>query len=337
MGNREYVRRNTDYKELIKRIFHDISDDNQLKSINNEYTKLDDENSVKDSSMESLISKIIRKNDSIMDLLDGGDISAESDTKEEQKSEFTGKYIPTFLKVRGTQECITHEKQIPSNKQWTYIQFKTDASNDYTTRESDRGELIVEWNKDILNGTYYDPYDGIIRVKLGGEGIEGDKIGDLKVALTRPNTEPLECTINLYFGEPKQGPKKRPPVSKDTGISIPKYTWIRRDQWDQFGWDEDTVAVADLENIRINRNNRTLEEFKRNRPSEDGNKITSKFGIHIYFTSLMLYLEMKDDPEYEKIFGKAISAASKICLPIAYDFDDDAIQKFSRLEQVISK
>ena len=145
--------------------------------------------------------------------------------------------------------------------------------------------------------------------------------------------EPLECTINLYFDKPKKGPKKHSPISKDTGISVPKFTWIRRDQWDQFGWDEDTVAVADLENIRINRNNRTLEEFKRNRPSEDGNKITSKFGMHIYFSSLMLYLEMKDDPEYEKMFDKAISAASKICLPIAYDFDDDAIQKFSKLEQ----
>jgi len=133
--------------------------------------------------------------------------------------------------------------------------------------------------------------------------------------------------MNQRGGKPR-GPRKE----KDSGISMPKFTWINRDEWGIWSWDEFTVASADSENIRINRHCKYLEEFKRNRPSVDGKKITAQFGLNIYLTSLMLYFEMKDEENYEVMFKKAISAVAKSCLPIAYDFNEESIEKITKME-----
>jgi len=331
LASRDRARKSNDYKDLMKRIFDDVVDDDQLQAINEEYKKLDDKNSVKDSSMEDVISKIIRKNPTFMNLLDSGQYQIENKAKTFVKKAFVPKYIPTFLKVKGTEQAITHKKQIPFNGKPAYIQFKTDAPDDYTLRELDRGELIVEW-PETLEGSYYGPYDGTIKVKLNGTGNIGEMIGSLKVKLTRLEMEPLECIVQLYFAEPIEGPTKGPRKERESGISIPKFTWITRDDWGIWSWNEFTVATADSENIRINRDCQYLEDFKRNRPRDDGKKITAKFGLHIYLTSLMMYFEMKDDENYEKMFQKAISSVGKSCLPIAYDFNDDSIEKITKSE-----
>lgn len=331
LASRDRARKSNDYKDLVKRIFEDVSDDHQLQAINEEYSRLDDKNSIKDTSMEDIISKVIRKNQTFMDLLDPGQLQVENKPKTLVKKEFIPKYIPTFLKVRGTEQAITHEKQIPFNGKSAFIHFKTDAPDDYTIRESDRGELIVDYPEELDSTVPDGSFDGIIKIKLSGKGIKGETIGNLKVILTRPEMDPLECTIQLYFGEPGQGLPKEPREKKDSGISMPKFNWVRRDDWGIWGWNELTVASADSENIRINRNCKYLEDFKRNRPSDDGNKITAQFGFHIYLTSLMLYFEMKDD-ENEQLFQKAISATGKSCLPIAYDFSEKSIEKMTKLE-----
>ena len=332
LASRDRARKSNDYKELVKRIFKDVSDDDQLKALNEEYKKLDDKNSVKDATMEEVISKILRKNKPFMELLDPGKLQIDDKPKIALKKEFISSYIPTFLKVRGAEETITHQMQIPYNGDPTYIHFKTDAPDDYTIRDLDRGELIVE-SPDILEQTYYGPYDGFIKVKLWGIGTKGGTIGDLKVTLTRPEMEPLQCTIRLHFDEPKKGSSTRGPrKEKDTGISMPTFKWITRDEWGIWSWDEFTVASADSENIRINKNCKYLEEFKRNRPSVDGSKITAQFGLNIYLTSLMLYFEMKDEESYESMFKKAISAVAKSCLPIAYDFNEESIEKITKMD-----
>ena len=97
---------------------------------------------------------------------------------------------------------------------------------------------------DILERTHYGPYDGIIKVKLWGRGIKGDTVGDLKVTLTRPEMEPLQCVVQLYFDEPKGGKPKGPRKEKDSGISMPKFTWVNRDEWGIWSWDELTNFLA---------------------------------------------------------------------------------------------
>ena len=151
------------------------------------------------------------------------------------------------------------------------------------------------------------------------------------MVLTRPNMEPLECSVGLYFDEPREGLPRGPRKEKESGISIPAFKWIRRDDWGVWNFDEFTVATVDEKQIRVNRNCIYLEEFKRNRPSVDGDKITAKFGVHVSLTAIMLYYEFKDEENSEILFKKAISAVGKSCLPLAYDVSEEAIEKFAKI------
>ena len=332
MASRDRVRKSEDFKDLVERIFDDISSSPELKSINAEYKKLDDENSVKNSSMLDVISKVIRKNPRIVDLLLTGKFPVELKEETEVEKSFISKYIPTFLKVRGVKEVITHQKQIPCDGASAHIYFQTDAPYDYTIRDCDQGQLIVEWNEEVLDGIHYGPHNGMIKVKLRGTGINGDQIGNLKVTLTRYEMEPLECTVSLYFGQPKNGVKKRPPIPKDSGVSIQEFRWVIRDNWGILDWNENSVAKADSETITVNRDNVHLEEFKKHRPSEDSNKITAKFGFSIYLYTLILHAELKDEEDYEKKFQKAIESFAKCCLPLAYDFNDQVIENITKMD-----
>jgi hypothetical protein len=332
MASRDRVRKSEDFKDLEERIFDDISGDDQLKSINAEYKKLDDENSVKDSSMQDVISKVVRKNPNIVELLLTGKYPVESKEETEVEKSFISKYIPTFLKVRGVKEIVTHEKQIPCDGAPANIYFETDAPDDYTIRDRDQGQLIVEWDAETLDGGYYEPHNGMIKVRLSGKGINGDQIGNLKVTLTRYEMEPLECEMSLYFGQPKKGPKKRPAIPKDSGVSIPDFRWCTRDDWGILDWNETSVAKADSETITVNRNNVDLENFKKHRPSEDGDKITAKFGFSVYLHSLILHNELKDEEDYGKKFQKAMGSIAKCCLPLAYDFSDQVIEKITKMD-----
>ena len=173
----------------------------------------------------------------------------------------------------------------------------------------------------------------MIKVKLSGTGINGDQIGDLKVTLTRREMEPLERIISLYFGLSKKGPSHKPPKNPDdSGVAIPDFRWVTRDEWGMLDWNENSVAKADSETITINRNNIDLENFKKRRPSEDGDKITAKFGFSIYLYSIVLHNELKDDEDYEKKFQKAIGSFAKCCLPLAYDFSDQEIEKITKMD-----
>ena len=331
MAARDRARKSEDFKDLKERIFDDISGNDQLKSINAEYKKLDDLNSVKDSSMQDMISQVIRKNPNFIELLLTGKYPVESKEKTDVIDSFISKYIPTFLKVRGVKEVITHEKQIPCDGTPANIYFETDAPNDYTTRDSDQGQLIVKWNEETLDGSYSEPHNGMIKVRLSGKGINGEKIGNLKVTLTRYEMEPLECTMSLYFGQPKKGPKKSRANPKDSGVAIPDFRWVTSDDWGLLGWDKTSVAKADSETITVNKNQEDLENFKKHRPSEDGNKITAKFGFSIFLHALVLHNDLKDDEDYEKKFQKAIESIAKCCLPLAYDFSDKYMEKMTKI------
>ena len=97
-------------------------------------------------------------------------------------------------------------------------------------------------------------------------------------------------------------------------------------------WNETSVAKADSETITVNRNNVDLENFKKHRPSEDGDKITAKFGFSVYLHSLILHNELKDEEDYGKKFQKAMGSIAKCCLPLAYDFSDQVIEKITKMD-----
>ena len=88
--------------------------------------------------LEGVVSKLIKKNRTILHYLGvGGNIKDRNEFGVNEVKEFEGQRVPTFLKMIGPER-----KQMPINSH-SRIAFETDASNDYFSRDSERGSLIV--------------------------------------------------------------------------------------------------------------------------------------------------------------------------------------------------
>lgn len=168
--------------------------------------------------LEGVISKLITKNRDILSYLGlGGAIKDRAEIGKEPNEEFEGKRIPTYLKIKGGDR-----KQIPINS-FSRIIFETDASNDYFSREIDRGSLIVY--PDVMKS--YHLWNGRITVKLVPS--KNAKIGDKKnviAMLTRPSNDQLSVEFGVEYTEaiePKVKPSLplKPPKVKDYKLPDP--------------------------------------------------------------------------------------------------------------------
>ena len=351
LSSRDRARKSADYKLLEARIFEDVKDDEHMKALNDEYRELDDRSSVKDSSMDEAIAEVIRKNPSMAEVLAKGDVPAEGGKGPgEQEGDgdgnaegggggdgpggkpepepFSPSYIPTYLEVAAGEARYVaggpHRKQIPPDGRPAYLRLKTDAPNDYTTRDADAGRLTVEF-PDALEGAYHPPFSGSITVRVQGEGASYSSAGILRATLTRPGDDPLECVVQVYFGakRKKAGPKGRGGVDDP-----PKFAWVAKRDWGTWGWDGASVSSADGETIRVNRHCRFLEDFAEGRPAGERGRLASRFGMHVYLASLMLHRTLDRDAEnYEEIYKNSVAAVARSCLSASHDFDDAAVER----------
>jgi hypothetical protein len=337
MASIDRARDSSDYRYLEKRIFEDISENDQLKFIEEEYAKLDEYNVVKDSKINDAISKIIKANPHLWEIFESGGMIVEMDRKGFSPNQaFVPQYIPTFLKIKGVKETIEHEKQIPIDGSSTYIQFRTDASNDYFERENDRGELIIDWPKNYLDGSYHPLYNGLISFKLRNTkkyAISGDKIGILSVKITRPKQSPLECDVHLYYGISQRDGEKQEHKQKKKGYSFPQVDWVDDDRWAEFGWNETDIAKVDPDYVHINSKCKYLIEYKNRKPTKDEPLITNNFGLSVYFHALLLHYEIKDYSNYDDIFKKAITSSAKSSL-LLHDITKIPIEEILRMTSI---
>jgi len=342
MASRDRARNNDDYKIFEKRIFEDISENEQMKDLNREYTKLDEENIVKDNSLDDTIQSIIKDNPALWNLFMSGDAVVLNDEKGFKDSDvFSPQYIPTYLRVRGTKENIEHEKQIPIDGSPTYIQFRTDAPNDYLDRDEDSGELLLDC-PDELDVSDHGLYNGLIAIKLRKirNAIPGDKIGVLEVKLTRKNDDPLVCNVTLYYGIPKRGNPKEKPDSKKRAFSFPVLDKVHKDRWREFDWNESDIVKVDPETIHLNLESKYLEDVKRRISFEQYEKLLPKYMLSMYFQSVLLHHELKDEEEYDDIFKKSMIGAAKSVILLnktKYGFQIESILGLNIIKSAITE
>ena len=364
LASRDRARKSADFERLRDKIFEDMRDDNELRSLDAEYKRLDEKSSVKDESMDEAIRDLIGRNLQIARLLDPG--AAKADTGQpgaaagagtaptaaaggagtdgddgqngdspgvSASEEFKPSHVPTYLRVsagrgREGREGLDH-KMIPSDGRPAYVYFETDAPNGYTERKEDGGSLEVD-HPDGIESTSHAPFNGIIKVKVAAKGDDYATSGNMTVTLTRPEAEPLTCVVQLHLGP------DAPPAGGDdnvrkkrgrrgAGVSPPRFTWVTRDEWGTWGWDKTTVSSADDENVRVNRNCAYLEEFKRGRKKADAERIDARFGLCVYLTSVALHRSTKNDERYDDIHKKAMAAVAMSCLSSSHDLTDEDV------------
>lgn len=322
MASRDRARDSEDYRELQKKIFEDIKEDLQIIAINKEYQQLEMQSIARDSKIEDDIANIMNKNPSLWDLFNPESSSLELDNiGKNKKPPFTGQYIPTFLRVKGYFGPGDRTKAIPCNGEPAYEYLLTDAQNNYLTREVDGGTLEVSYPKELLV-TYHEPFNGKIVLKMTApnNAIVGDIVGMLTVKLTRPNDSPLVCNINLEYYLPKKtNQPKAPRKPRTSGSNIPTLDRVTSVGWGKFSWDETYIAKVEPDVIHVNMECKHLTDYLKTRPTAHKEKICNTFAMAMYFHSLALHSELKDNPNYEEIFKKCMSSCARASLPVLYD------------------
>jgi len=328
MASRDRIRKTQDYRDLEERLFADIREDEQIKAIHEEYRLLDLQSIAQDSKINEAISGIFKNNPELIEILNQGNSLTRPEKKGQLiKQPFDGRYYPTFLKVYGYFGPGDCTRGIPTNGEAATIVFRTDAANDYLTREIDKGELILKYPEGLLV-TKYELFNGRIPVKLiaSSNAIAGDVPGKFTITLTRPNDN-LVCNVNLYYYIPqKTDASRHHKERKISGVKFPEPDPVISKRWGEFGWSEEDIARVDDDVIHVNIECKPITDYLKTKPSIHKENIVTMFVVAMYFHALILHKELRDEMDYyDKSFKKCMSATAKATLPVLYEKNIESV------------
>lgn len=331
MPSRDRMRDNEVSKGIEYVLAEELSRHEGLRQLNQNRREQQITKNPKDTQfLEGVISKLITKNRDILSYLGlGGAIKDKAEPGPEPSPEFEGKRIPTYLKIKGSDR-----KQIPINS-FSRIILETDASNDYFSREIDRGSLIVY--PDVMKS--YNLWNGRITVKLVPS--KNAKIGDKKsviAMLTRPSNDHLSVEFGVEYTEaiepkvkPPQPPK--PPKIKDYKLPEPILVykekhdgykcWAEMRKEDDSIWGgEDITKVVPSGNgagvdVFINMDANVLHDFlKRQRLTDKKQEfIKRSWQTAIFLNSLVIYNDLAKNEKGDMV-PDIMKSVSKIILDL---------------------
>lgn len=321
-----------------QRLVNALKDDETLKELNREYRdrKLQDAQP-EDKDLSRFIGKLVQDNPYIADLLGIGKEIPET-TRNGQRKDYKGKYIPTYLKIDGADN-----REIPYNR-YARVLFESDLQDDYLTRDRDRGEFI--WSQsNVIQISRYSPRYGRIPVRIDPtRDVRPGEKDVITFELTRPGDTSLKVDFGVVigeYGEPKINPTgtRKPP--SEFARQLPKKVMVWENQWrDRLGghdWDENEIATvvkdSDRITVYINGDPKVLKDFpKRNPRFSSGDMqvmIKKRYIASIYLYALALFFEFEDrSEERETILPRAMKAVSRFVLDLAFtqravDLSDD--------------
>ena len=350
LASRDRARGSADFDRLREGIFEDIREDDDLLALDEEYRRLDERMSVRDGSMDDAIRGLIKRNKSFARLLGPGSAPADggraggaggaptkggSSGGAQASEEFKPSHVPTYLEVRagpddrrgaGSGRASSHHRKIPSSGRPAYIYFETDAPNGYTERRSGGGSIGVS-HSEAVESTPHAPFDGMVKVKVAAKGGDYETPGSLTVSLARPDAEPLTCVVQLHLGPEEEkgggGGRGRRKGGGGGGVDAPRFEWVVRDRWGEWGWNEKTVSAVAGNVVRVNRNCKHLEDFKKGRKRTEAERIDARFGLCVYLASVALHRSIGDSEEHERVHEKAMAAVAMTCLSSSHDVSDE--------------
>ena len=180
----------------------------------------------------------------------------------------------------------------------------------------------------VVKGTPHNPFGGIVKDKVASRGGYCETPGGLATPPTRPAAGPRMRVVQLRLdtwkeaagdGRDGRGRRKR----GGGGVELPRFEWVARDRWGEWGWNERTVSAVAGSTVRVNRNCAYLEEFKRGRKRGEAELIDARFGLCVYLASVALHRSIGDGEEYERVHDRAMAAVAMTCLSSSHDVSDD--------------
>ena len=326
--DRERISGNNISRELRDHVKNALKENSELEGYvqqirNRRATDLIEENEEGKELWESLI-----KSDPEIGKLFGmgGDFgSSPSENRGRGANKFIGEEFPTFLN-------ITHpngDLNVPINT-YRYIVCDTDADNRYLGRHKDKGTFWwdgdtkkIIYNTSLNNGTLR------IRVNPSSETKIGDSVCvSFGFSDSNPNrSQPLKASVTVRFCEAEQKQSRKSGSASGTGpgttqaFSRPKIDFVGKDEWDTYGFDDESGAVCRYEgknkkyHIYVNADNKYLQrELKNEREESKRTLIREWFKLGVAILTLSMYKKFddktEDDDSWEENIKQASSAVS---------------------------
>ncbi len=348
MPSRDRMRENTLTKSIEKILAEELSKHEGLKQLN-QYRREQKiiENSKDEEFMAKVMNKLLKTNPALSRYLNIGEkIKTTGKIGETEIKEFKGSYFPTFLKIfKHKSKQGLSQKNLPINS-YMLMKFETDAANDYLNRELDGGVFGLE--PDIMKSRHL--WNGLITTKIiPPKNVKVGDIKKIKAQLTRMEDEPLEVEFVVKITpaiEKKKngGGTQRPP--KTTSYKLPKPVLVYKNPtpggktWEELDaekWNENYISEVipggnDDIDIFINMDTGVLHDFLRRQQSSDKKieEIKRTYQTSIFLHSLLMYNELKDFDELERILPTAMKAVAKITLDLIWN--EGLIKSMEELE-----
>lgn len=192
---------------------------------------------------------------------------------------FEGKYNPTFFTlIRSKKNSDVDFKREAQLGRKCRIRFKTDACNDFFTREKYPGTFSLTRDGSVCEDHFLNLRDGvaILNIELPIDAKEGDEHAYLFTVTDTNNDnqfeEKFEITVIANHDTPGGSGRRTPPddgnKGKDTltpaGISLPNVREVTHEEWDTYDFDrESALAVLstgnDINDFYVNMENIHLQ------------------------------------------------------------------------------
>lgn len=350
MNSRDRLRDSEEKNEIQEKLAEILKNNPMLKAAREK--RIHDKANVnleENKSFQDALEKIIKQNKSLTSVLSLGtrivNPFSQIEAPEDEK-QYEGLKFPTFFK---TKKPYQEEKPRSVEKDRVVrVEFETDASNDYFSRDDDSGNFELYLNEEkieydsisLFNGSAYlnlninDQYNIDDKYKFTAVISDIDKPEPIKNDFWIQVVEKKE-TIGGKSNRPKAQPNPEDDSDKKTkkthsGFNIPDIKLVSEENWSDFDMDSHTglVCLDASEDqgylYRVNGDNiYLLNEIKANKKI-DARILKSKYALALSFIaiSLLQSYESKKDKDLPEDFviqdhiKKVTSEISLVILPI---------------------
>jgi hypothetical protein len=239
------VFRSNQLKEDVKSILmKELRSHEGLKALNEERkNKIITHETEKSEDVENFYNDLITHDPSIKFLLSGLFEIPERSGRGKEKEEYVGKLFPTILEIKDKEVKSTGRKKIPVNS-YANLVLKTDAQNDYFSREIDKGSLKA----DVININLRSIrlHNGRITLKLvPTDKALVSKSENVKISVTRPYDSDLTVTLKVTYEKPietRTNPSGPPKPPKSNKFNLPKLKALSKDEWEKMEFNIENLV-----------------------------------------------------------------------------------------------
>jgi hypothetical protein len=253
-AGRDRVRQNEVYDRIVAELTTELKAHPGLRAINAaRRAKATEKTLSSEEDVIKALQQILNADPSLRSLFGIGErlVTRVGPTEVER---FRGVRFPTFFRLAQPSRSLL-VKHCPINRTCR-VDFETDAVNDYFDRDISPGTMAFDPAETFVHGTLF---NGVFHGRV--RPIDGCSVGDeLTVTVTirdeerdRLGKEPFVSTFVLLVEAAEHGQSPpggtRRPKTPDGGsvtaprLAIPHPIEIRRDEWKQYGMDENSALI----------------------------------------------------------------------------------------------